>query len=216
MTSDTSRPSRITPAPKSGARPRRRVRTGAQPVPEVTPKTDFTEESPPDTVTEPACLEGASCAGDEVTPYEVGYGKPPRRTRFPAGVSGNPRGRPKRRPMPLSMDLAAALSRRVTIVMNGRRKKVTVLRAIAEQRIARANQNDEIATRELFQLIRLDAELTRRANEAVAVEARSRERDGGDPVGPDPDLDAILEVFEADIRRQVMGEPSDVRRKAKE
>jgi hypothetical protein len=26
--------------------------------------------------------------------YEVGYGKPPRDTRFPKGQSGNPRGRP--------------------------------------------------------------------------------------------------------------------------
>ncbi len=27
--------------------------------------------------------------------YEVGYGKPPRHTRFQPGRSGNPRGRPK-------------------------------------------------------------------------------------------------------------------------
>ncbi len=27
--------------------------------------------------------------------YEVGYGKPPSRTRFRSGQSGNPRGRPK-------------------------------------------------------------------------------------------------------------------------
>jgi hypothetical protein len=28
-------------------------------------------------------------------PYEVGYGKPPANTRFPRGLSGNPKGRPK-------------------------------------------------------------------------------------------------------------------------
>ena len=28
--------------------------------------------------------------------YEVGYAKPPKHSRFKAGVSGNPRGRPKR------------------------------------------------------------------------------------------------------------------------
>jgi len=27
--------------------------------------------------------------------YEVGYGKPPKQTRFAAGKSGNPKGRPK-------------------------------------------------------------------------------------------------------------------------
>ena len=29
-------------------------------------------------------------------PYEVGYGKPPRHTRFVKGRSGNPRGRPRK------------------------------------------------------------------------------------------------------------------------
>lgn len=28
--------------------------------------------------------------------YEVGYGKPPKHTRFPKGKSGNPNGRPKK------------------------------------------------------------------------------------------------------------------------
>jgi hypothetical protein len=28
--------------------------------------------------------------------YEVGYGKPPQNTRFKKGMSGNPKGRPKR------------------------------------------------------------------------------------------------------------------------
>jgi hypothetical protein len=31
---------------------------------------------------------------------EVGYGKPPEHSRFKTGISGNPRGRPKRRPAP--------------------------------------------------------------------------------------------------------------------
>lgn len=33
---------------------------------------------------------------------DVGYGKPPKNTRFKAGVSGNPKGRPKRSPMALA------------------------------------------------------------------------------------------------------------------
>jgi hypothetical protein len=32
---------------------------------------------------------------DDDRPYDVGYGKPPRHTRFRPGQSGNPRGRPK-------------------------------------------------------------------------------------------------------------------------
>ena len=34
--------------------------------------------------------------------YEIGYGKPPASGRFRAGVSGNPKGRPKRKPSPLA------------------------------------------------------------------------------------------------------------------
>src|ERR1700722_3483085 len=34
-------------------------------------------------------------ANDSDSTSDVGYGKPPRRTRFRKGVSGNPKGRPK-------------------------------------------------------------------------------------------------------------------------
>lgn len=37
--------------------------------------------------------------------YEIGYGRPPTATRFKPGVSGNPQGRPKRRPT----DMAAVI-----------------------------------------------------------------------------------------------------------
>ena len=34
---------------------------------------------------------------DDKSLYDVGFGKPPKRNRFRAGISGNPRGRPKGR-----------------------------------------------------------------------------------------------------------------------
>ena len=33
---------------------------------------------------------------------DIGYGKPPKSRRFKPGVSGNPKGRPKRKPAPLA------------------------------------------------------------------------------------------------------------------
>lgn len=40
--------------------------------------------------------------------YEVGYGKPPKDTRFKKGRSGNPAGR-KKKPLPLSLEEAIKL-----------------------------------------------------------------------------------------------------------
>jgi hypothetical protein len=51
--------------------------------------------------------------------YEVGYGKPPKHSRFERGKSGNPRGRP-RGVRGLKTELLAALSARHTIQINGK------------------------------------------------------------------------------------------------
>jgi hypothetical protein len=42
--------------------------------------------------------------------YEIGYGKPPAKSRFPAGVSGNPKGRPRRKPFGLAEIIGGALN----------------------------------------------------------------------------------------------------------
>lgn len=51
--------------------------------------------------------------------YEVGYGKPPRHSRFAPGKSGNPKGRP-RGARGLKTDLLSELSARHTIQINGK------------------------------------------------------------------------------------------------
>ena len=43
--------------------------------------------------------------------YDVGFGKPPKETRFKPGQSGNPRGRPKRNPVALIDSILEALNR---------------------------------------------------------------------------------------------------------
>lgn len=50
---------------------------------------------------------------------EVGYGKPPKHSRFKPGKSGNPRGRP-RGARGLKTDLIAELSARHSIQVNGK------------------------------------------------------------------------------------------------
>jgi hypothetical protein len=64
--------------------------------------------------------------------YEVGYGKPPKNTQFQKGISGNPRGRPKK-----SLDFDHELIKEslslITITDNGQRKRISKFQGIAKQ-----------------------------------------------------------------------------------
>jgi hypothetical protein len=84
--------------------------------------------------------------------YEVGYGKPPRQTRFQRGSSGNPKGRPKG-----SKNLATVVLKesRQQVRVNGPRgsRKVTKLEAAVMQLGNKSAQGDLRASREFFALI---------------------------------------------------------------
>jgi hypothetical protein len=62
-------------------------------------------------------------------PYEVGFGKPPKQTRFKKGRSGNPKGRPRKKP-DLYGELTKVLRENVTITVDGQPEKVTVQQAL--------------------------------------------------------------------------------------
>lgn len=62
-------------------------------------------------------------------PYEVGYTKPPKRTRFKKGQSGNPSGRPKKPPDPYT-ELMHVLHEKVTVTLDGEPETVTVQQAL--------------------------------------------------------------------------------------
>jgi hypothetical protein len=68
--------------------------------------------------------------------YEVGYGRPPKHFRFKAGISGNPRGRPKRKAGTIGEIINAVLSAPVEYLEGGRPKKTTrqelAVRALAK------------------------------------------------------------------------------------
>ena len=62
-------------------------------------------------------------------PYEVGFGRPPKQTRFKKGRSGNPRGRPRKKP-DLYSELTKVLHENVTVTIDGQPEKVTVQQAL--------------------------------------------------------------------------------------
>jgi hypothetical protein len=61
---------------------------------------------------------------DKELDYEIGYGRPPRHTRFAPRRSGNPRGRPSRSKN-LSILLSEALNEPVIVVENSGRPSGT-------------------------------------------------------------------------------------------
>jgi hypothetical protein len=86
--------------------------------------------------------------------YAVGYGRPPRRTRFKKGQSGNPRGRLKGTKN-LGAVLMQALTETVVVTENGRRRKITKLEVMTKQLANKAATADLAAMKLLFGMIQL-------------------------------------------------------------
>jgi hypothetical protein len=85
--------------------------------------------------------------------YEVGYGKPPRHTRFKKGQSGNPRGRPSGSKN-LKTLLNEALNERVVVTEEGRRRNITKREAIVTQLVNRSATADLRALKILLDTLR--------------------------------------------------------------
>jgi Family of unknown function (DUF5681) len=73
--------------------------------------------------------------------YEIGYGKPPRNTRFQKGESGNSRGR-SRGAKNFTTVAEEALREPVMINENGRRKTATKMEVIFKQLVNKAAKGD--------------------------------------------------------------------------
>ena len=73
--------------------------------------------------------------------YEVGYGKPPRHTRFQPGCSGNPRGRPKGT-RNLKTDLMEELGEQILVREGEQSRPVSKQRAVVKTLVMRTLKGD--------------------------------------------------------------------------
>jgi hypothetical protein len=103
-------------------------------------------------------------------PY-VGYGNPPKHTRFKKGRSGNPKGRPKGT-LNMATVLERTLRERVVIVENGTRKSVTKLEAALKQLVNQAASGNLAAMRQLSSLVE-SAEKEREADQDPSAVAEA-------------------------------------------
>lgn len=83
--------------------------------------------------------------------YDIGYGKPPARTRFKPGRSGNPKGRPKAAKN-LKTELQEELLETVAIKESGKTRKVSKQRAVLKSLMAKAVHGDVRAIATLVNL----------------------------------------------------------------
>ncbi len=89
--------------------------------------------------------------------YSVGYGKPPKTSRFRKGQSGNPKGRPRGKPNAATVILRA-LEAKVVINEHGRRREVTKFEAGMMQLANKAASGDLRALNLVTMLARMAEE----------------------------------------------------------
>jgi hypothetical protein len=126
--------------------------------------------------------------------YEVGYGRPPRNTRFKPGQSGNSRGRPKKLPT-FKEDFNAELRERLLLRENGREHRLSKQRALIKSLMAMAIKgnvramNAVLASTRFFDLGQNDKPETVDPTDLALLEAFvRREQKRASKNGPSPNL----------------------------
>lgn len=84
--------------------------------------------------------------------YEVGYGKPPKASQFKKGQSGNPAGR-KKGSRSHSEILAKAMNKKVTVMVNGRNRTMSMIEVAFTQQMKKAAEGDRHAVKLMMGLL---------------------------------------------------------------
>jgi hypothetical protein len=112
---------------------------------------------------------------DKKRDYEVGFGRPPRHTRFKKGQSGNPKGRlcgAKN----LSTLINDELNQRVIIADESGQRKITKREAIVKQLVNRSATGDWRAVTILLDMVQqIERRMEATSSEASALAAADEE-----------------------------------------
>jgi Family of unknown function (DUF5681) len=97
-----------------------------------------------------------TASGKNERKYAVGYGKPPKSTRFKPGQSGNPKGRPPES-RSFKEDVEAIMRSKIPVIEDGKSRKITKSRAIAAQHVHKAMQGHLGSAKFVVQSIQSDS-----------------------------------------------------------
>jgi hypothetical protein len=120
--------------------------------------------------------------------YEIGFGRPPKASRFKPGQSGNPRGRPRRKPT-FKDDFNAELREPLLVHENGLEQSLSKQRALIKALMALAIKGNV------------------RAMNAVLAATRNLDLGQDEPANAVDPVD--LDILEAFVARQRRRKPSD-------
>jgi hypothetical protein len=90
--------------------------------------------------------------GPIVADDDIGHGRPPKKSQFKPGVSGNPKGRPKRKPADVSEIIKNTLNAPIQIRNQGRTKTVTRTEVGLKKLVDNAVRGDLTAAATLLQV----------------------------------------------------------------
>jgi len=106
--------------------------------------------------------------------YSVGYGRPPKETRFTAGKSGNPRGRPKGS-RTIGAVLRDIIQQKIAVTENGKTRRLPALEVMLRRLVNDAMRSDAKATKLLLSLVDRYAETTEAKDQLGELLAEDRE-----------------------------------------
>jgi len=124
---------------------------------------------------------------DQEKVFEVGYGKPPKNTRFKKGASGNPNGRPKGAKGFIA-SLKRELESTVTVREGNRKIRIPKAEALAKRLVEKALKGEMVALKMLAQF---DANLSEQVEQEAKQSAILAELDRTD--------EAILQHFSSQL-----------------
>jgi len=127
-------------------------------------------------------VKGGRC-GD----YDVGYGRPPKKTQFKPGQSGNPKGRPKDAKNEATI-IKNIFNRQIEIRDGGKTRKVSVLEGMLLKFTEDAVKGNPKSATFLLNRYRLA--------EGIAPETDELDQDGRDV------LDALMQELEAKLEKK--------------